>query len=261
MAMIHVISLGAGVQSTTLALMAAAGEIRPMPDCAIFADTGWEPKTVYEQLDRLEKALPFPVYRVSGGNIREDAIRGGSKRSGERFTAIPWFILNPNGSKGMGRRECTTHYKLEPIRRKIVEMHANKRPKGDTEMWIGISTDEAFRMKPSRVQYITNRWPLIELSMNRSACRAWLKRNGWSAPKSACIGCPFRSYEGWRSLSPSELSDAIEVDKAIRLQSGFKGQKFMHRSCKPLAEVDLRSDAEIGQADLFNNECEGICGV
>ena len=37
---LRVLSLGAGVQSTTLALMAAHGEIGPMPDCAIFADTG-----------------------------------------------------------------------------------------------------------------------------------------------------------------------------------------------------------------------------
>lgn len=36
---IHVISLGAGVQSSTMALMAANGEITPMPKCAIFADT------------------------------------------------------------------------------------------------------------------------------------------------------------------------------------------------------------------------------
>lgn len=30
--MIHVISLGAGVQSSTMALMAAHGEIEPMPE-------------------------------------------------------------------------------------------------------------------------------------------------------------------------------------------------------------------------------------
>ena len=40
---LRVHSLGAGVQSTTLTLMAAHGEIGPMPDGAIFADTGWEP--------------------------------------------------------------------------------------------------------------------------------------------------------------------------------------------------------------------------
>lgn len=48
--MLRIISLGAGVQSTTLALMAAAGEIGPMPDCAIFADTQSEPTAVYRHL-------------------------------------------------------------------------------------------------------------------------------------------------------------------------------------------------------------------
>ncbi len=63
---LRVLSLGAGVQSTTLALMAAHGEIGPMPDCAIFADTGWEPAAVYEHLDWLASGnvLPFPIHRV-----------------------------------------------------------------------------------------------------------------------------------------------------------------------------------------------------
>jgi hypothetical protein len=206
--MLRVISLGAGVQSTTMSLMAALGEIGSMPDCAIFADTGWEPMAVYEHLARLEAVLPFPVYRVSGGNIREDSIAGGSARAG-RYAAVPWFIRNADGSHGMGRR----------------------------------------------------RWPLIEAGMNRSNCRGWLTRHGWNAPKSSCIGCPFHSAEQWRSLRPDEIADAIVVDKAIRHQAGSKGEQFMHSSLRPLSEVDLRSYADIGQADLFNNECEGMCGV
>jgi hypothetical protein len=47
---IRYISLGAGVQSSVMALMAARGEIGPMPDCAVFADTQWEPAGVYEHL-------------------------------------------------------------------------------------------------------------------------------------------------------------------------------------------------------------------
>ena len=50
---LRVISLGAGVQSTTMALLAAHGEIQPMPDAAIFADTGWEPAAVYRHLEWL----------------------------------------------------------------------------------------------------------------------------------------------------------------------------------------------------------------
>ena len=61
MTKLNVLSLGAGVQSTVMALMAAEGEITPMPDCAIFADTQFEPESVYTHLDWLETQLPYPV--------------------------------------------------------------------------------------------------------------------------------------------------------------------------------------------------------
>ena len=51
-----VISLGAGVQSSVMAIMAAKGEF-PKPDCAIFADTGYEPKKVYAYLEFLKKNI------------------------------------------------------------------------------------------------------------------------------------------------------------------------------------------------------------
>lgn len=90
---LRVLSLGAGVQSTTLALMAAHGEIGPMPDCAIFADTGWEPKAVYEHLAWLmsPNVLPFPVHIVSAGDIRADLVAGAH---GKRWASIPAFTRN-----------------------------------------------------------------------------------------------------------------------------------------------------------------------
>jgi len=68
---IHIISLGAGVQSSTMALMAAAGEIGPMPVAAIFADTQGEPQEVYDYLEYLKPLLPFPVHVVTAGNIEK----------------------------------------------------------------------------------------------------------------------------------------------------------------------------------------------
>src|SRR5262249_34440571 len=97
--MLRVISLGAGGQSTTPALMAAHGEIEP-PDCAIFADTGWEPRAVYQHLDWLETQLPFPVHRVSRGNLRDDVLAR-RNTTGGRFAAVPWHTVNPDGSEGM----------------------------------------------------------------------------------------------------------------------------------------------------------------
>ena len=51
----RILSLGAGVQSSTMALMAEEGAFGIKPDAAIFADTGWEPKPVIEHLNWLKK--------------------------------------------------------------------------------------------------------------------------------------------------------------------------------------------------------------
>ena len=247
------ISLGAGVQSTTMALMAAHGELTPMPDCAIFADTGWEPKAVYEHLERLEKALPFPVHRVSAGNIREHILSGTGVRTANGYNDVPWFT-----ARGMGKRQCTSHFKIEPIARKQRELLG---PSGTISIWIGISLDEAIRMKPARRKWQKHRWPLIERRMARRDCQTWLTAHGWNAPKSACIGCPYHSDDQWRDLrtKPDEWADAILVDRAIRTQR--RSVQYMHRSLKPLDEADLSTPAEWGQGDLFLNECEGMCGV
>jgi hypothetical protein len=259
------LSLGAGVQSSTLALMIAHGELESV-DAAIFADTGWEPKKVYEWLGWLEKQLPFPVYRVQKGNIRDDTM---AKKKGIRVAAIPWHILNPDGVRALGRRQCTAEYKIQPLTRKTRELLglARRQRAGGghlCEMFIGISTDEALRMKPSRETWKIHRWPLIEKGMSRHDCLAWMERKGYPLPpKSSCIGCPFHNDHEWRLIkADSEAwADALEVDAAIRNQPGMRGQQFMHRSCVPLDEVDLSTAEDHGQVDMFNNECEGMCGV
>jgi 3''-phosphoadenosine 5''-phosphosulfate sulfotransferase (PAPS reductase)/FAD synthetase and related enzymes len=242
--LLRVLSLGAGVQSTTLALMAAHGEIEA-PDCAIFADTGWEPAEVYEHLDRIEPLLPFPVHRVNAGDIRDSIATG-------RYEPIPWHVPG-----GMGRRQCTKQYKIYPIRRKVRELLGGKTPRDGCEMWIGISRDEAHRMKPASVAYIHNRWPLIERDMTRQECRRKLASFGTTAPRSACCGCPFLSDADWR-LRRHQPEWAATVALSHRLAA--TGQ-YMHRSLKPLDQVDLSTAAERGQGDLFGNECEGVCGV
>lgn len=295
---LRVLSLGAGVQSTTLALMAAHCEIGPMPDCAIFADTGWEPQAVYEHLDWLASGnvLPFPIHRVSAGSIRDDLLNAGT---GGRWATIPAFTrtVTPAGSVtpvvdagedgqivvigsrragaeavsiGMIRRQCTTDYKIVPIRRKVRELAGltRRRPPNYpvVEQWIGISLGEIIRMKPSREAWQINRWPLIERRLTRRDCLAWLRRHEYpEPPKSACIGCPFHDDRRWRDNrdhDPAAWTEAIAVDRAIRTGlRGIRGEVFLHRSAVPLDQVDLSTAADHGQLDLFGNECEGMCGV
>ena len=92
---ITVLSLGAGVQSSAMALMAAHGEIEPMPDCAIFADTGSEPQHVYDQLDLVEANVPFPVYRV----MEKDGLEKSIYRAFEdqRIAGPPFFTESAHG--------------------------------------------------------------------------------------------------------------------------------------------------------------------
>lgn len=268
------LSLGAGVQSTTMALMAAHREIGPMPDCAIFADTGWEPQAVYRHLDWLEKQLPFPVYRVSAGNIREDLIARNSARSG-RFITVPFYLKHANGKEGIGRRQCTSHYKVEPIRKKTRELLGvgprGRIPAGSVEKWIGISVDEIIRATPAKVKFETHRFPLLEARMRRIDCLQWLRDRQYPIPKkSACIGCPFHNNAMWREIrdhDPDAWTEACRVDKAIRelvVRPGvprMRGQQFMHASRVPLAEVDLSTAEDRGQLNLFIHECEGMCGL
>ena len=111
------LSLGAGVQSTVLALMADRGEYDlPKPDVAIFADTGWEPPGVYEHLDWLEKQLSFEVVRVRSGNIKDNILEGTSP-DGNNYLGIPAFLTTGDGKKAIAARQCTTKYKVRPINR------------------------------------------------------------------------------------------------------------------------------------------------
>lgn len=264
---LRVLSLGAGVQSTTLALMATHGEIEP-PDCAIFADTQWEPAAVYRHLDWLESVLPFPVRRVTAGDIRQ-GIRDRRTTTGGRYAAVPWHIINPDGSAAMGRRQCSSEYKLAPIMREIRALlgksgRAYIAP-GTVDVLLGISLDEAHRMRASRQRYMVNHYPLVDLGMRRWDCLRWLERHGYPKPdKSACIGCPFHDNAYWRRMrdtSPGEWQDAVQADRELRRGDarGMRGIEYMHRSCVPLDQVDLSLDTR--QADLFGNDCEGMCGV
>jgi hypothetical protein len=63
-----VISLGAGVQSTAMTVMAADGELSPKPDRAIFADTGGEQiKANIEVAYNEHRHIPFLPAPKTGG--------------------------------------------------------------------------------------------------------------------------------------------------------------------------------------------------
>lgn len=268
----HIISLGAGVQSSTMALMAAAGEITPMPDCAIFADTQGEPRAVYENLLWLTKQLPFPVYNVTAGDL---AAKIGVKPNGRfDYMPLPAFVRGKDGKASLLNRSCTRDFKIDPIRRKVRELVGLTRRRSPLEpvvtQWIGISADEAQRARPAREPWVLHRWPLLESGLTRADCLRWMEERGYPRPpRSSCVFCPFHDNAEWADVQarPEDWALAVEVDERIRsLRSGQRTspEAFLHRSLTPLKNLTFRLTKQ--PPDLFDEqsfavECEGMCGV
>ena len=195
----------------------------------------------------------------------------------QNYVDIPVYLKGRDGEgDGIGRRQCTDNYKIRPIRKKIRDLLGLKPrqrvPSGVTvELWLGISTDEAIRMKTSRDRWITNRYPLIEAAMSRQDCIDW-----WAArydrplERSACVACPFQSRQRWVETKrrwPDLFAEAVQIDANLRDSNrglAFAKEPYLHSRRLPLAQAVSLDEAEVGadgQRDGFGNECEGHCGV
>lgn len=266
------------MQSSTMAIMAACGEFPSVPNVAIFADTQDEPKAVYDWLDWLKTKLPFPIIRVSKGKLSEAALRvRTSKETGLHYTKpqLPVFtkyksegtdlldepIERPGGKMP---RHCTADFKIELLKREAKRL-AGLQP---ISMWIGISTDEIIRMKPSNDARIEHRFPLIDdVPMSRTDCLHWMRGKGYpEPPRSACIYCPYHSDEEWlriKTETPLDFKFAVEFEK--KLQHTFSQLEridsvpYLHDSRKPLSEVVF--DRKKSSGFIRQAPCEGMCGV
>jgi len=284
---VKVISLGWGVQSFTLAAMCALGELEPV-DYVIHADTLHESELTYQYAEKMtpwleERGIKVVTVKNKTGtiweNIDKDRIylplftkySGDTKlvnkkellwdENNEEFEEIitDEMVEVSAGKPGQFMRICTERWKIRPIH-KFCQVHRNGER---VETWLGISTDEWQRMKPDRVKYIERRWPLIEKRMSRQDCYDWLSDKGIDLPaRSACTFCPYHNTIEWREMKDRgghDWEEAVAVDKAVRHMR--IGEVFIHPSRIPLDEVDFRSAKEMGQLSLWDNECEGMCGL
>lgn len=300
---IRILSLGAGVQSSALALMYAANIPRlngQTVDVAMFADTQNEPAHVYQWLDWLEQQLPFPVIRVTAGNLADYATTIVTSKRGYQYinNGIPIPVLHADGARGIGRRFCTYHFKIVPLQRAALQLaggraalRAWRKTDGSqplVEMLIGISVDEWARAKPSRVPWMRHSHPLLDMDITRAGCLKWMQDMSFPLPnKSACTFCPYHSdahwadmkendQESWQSAVRFELDiqtamAAVQQHNAQRpenqsaeRQASLKARLFLHKSLVPLDQVVLKPQQTEGQFGLWDEmaeECEGICGV
>lgn len=275
---LRVLNLGAGVQSSAILLMACKGEL-PKPDVAIFADTEEEPASVYRWLDDVLR----PAAATAG--IPIDVVRDTSRADRRhRVDQIPAFVRGAEGIGAPLARQCTRDWKIVPIDRHVKSLiglsKSARWPKTlAVESWLGISGDEIQRMK-SAVEPWRRYWhPLIEEPwagersprwrnppLRRVDCQAWLAANGFGeAPRSACTFCPMHSDREWRRLQehePDAFAEAVKVDALLRSEPRRHAAMFVHRSLRPLGEIDFTRQQTLAlDGDGFGGECSGMCGV
>jgi hypothetical protein len=233
-----------------------------MPNCAIFADTGNEKQATYRHLDWLETVLPYPIVRVRRfpSDLATETVAHYRAEGGSKYTP-PFFYAG-----GMLPIHCSKEWKTRAVIREVrrqLGYAPGERGRDQVEVWIGISTDEAQRMKSAEPPWMHNRWPLIEQRLRRGECLLWLSRHDYKLPpRSACTHCPLQSDREFAEMATEDFAAACAFDEAIRQGgNGTDGPLYLSRHLRPLAKIDFAKLSGAEQPDLFGNDCTGVCGV
>lgn len=257
------------MQSTALALMACENKQKglvnpqvPVYDAIIFCDLGCEPPWVYSQVDFIASAcecfgIPFYVLIT---DLYDDYIQNFGNR---RVVSVPFWSVGEDGKKAKMTRHCTIDYKILAIQKffkytllgyrkyeriKPVDREAH-------EMHIGFSSEEKQRIFDSKHPMLVNRFPLIEMGLQRKDNYKYiLEVWGLDTKASACAFCPFHRNYFFKYIKENckKLYDNVmrldEVLESKQENTSIKSKLFISRSRKRLSEL---TDADCDDAETF----------
>lgn len=131
-------------------------------------------------------------------------------------------------------RWCTNRFKIQCL------MERYKKP---AFQYIGFSTEEGHRAKPSVEVDVENRWPLLEAEMSRDDCKELIKSFDLPIPqKSGCFICPLQRKAQWVKLRrehPCLFQKALDLEHKNIAWAKENGRRPMYLSSsqKPLEAV------------------------
>lgn len=235
-------SNGMGTQSTAIALLIYRG-LLPKPDRIVAADTGYE----YSKSWEYTRQHIQPLMQEMGLTIEiaPHALSKVDMYSMKGELLIPAFDV-ATGSKL--QTFCSSEWKKMVVRR---HLGGYKAYKNGVTMWLGMSSDELGRVKPSDVKWVHHAYPLIELGMSRQDCIDFVLEEGLPLPiKSRCKMCPHQWDDEWIEIvkSGEEWEQAIEIDEQIFRSHNAR----LHRSCQPLSQVTFIPRGKDSKDPLFD---------
>lgn len=254
----RVLSYGGGVQSSTIALMAARGEVEC--DAVIFCDTGSELQSTYDTVEFVSKevqksGIAFYTAYAHFNQSENNHVNG-------YMPLHEWYTLH-NRIPMVRNPRCTFNWKILPFRRLIRELYPSK-TKPLAQVMLGITTDEAHRARESNVQYLENVFPLLDMDMSRQACIDWLKKNypNQKFAKSGCFMCMYQGAKNWNALKANEpelFALAIQMERNARAD-GIKVGLWGGRSIEAFNHDRTLKDFgfDFGPDD-FDCEASGSC--
>lgn len=262
-----ILSCGAGMQSTALALMSCENKMKgiihanvPVYDAVIFCDLGLEPYWVKDQVDFIKKACEdagIPFYKIES-NLYQDYMDNFGRG---HVSSIPFWSVDENGKKAKMRRHCTLDYKIALIekflRYELLGYKKFQRLKPEDlmghEMHIGFSFEERKRMSKDYSKLFVKKYPLIDMKWERADSYKYiLEVWGLDTKASACNFCPFHKNYFFMHLKDNSRDDyekTVAFDRMIgkmQPKTAIRSKIYISRSRKRIEDLlpDECNDAE-----------------
>jgi hypothetical protein len=241
-------SCGGGTQSGAIATLIKLGKL-PTPDYAFMIDTGRERASTWPFVDGFirpalaEVGLELTIVKTADFTDHLDAFY--KNQQGELTILLPGFT-NSNGQKGKLSPFCSGKWK-----RDVAERWMRSKGIQKARNWIGISRDEASRMRAQHRGWLQIWYPLIfDVPMTRPRCVELIRQQGWTdvVPHSACYMCSNQSDAEWLDMKvnhPRDFVAACVFEQEIRrTDPNF----YLHATLQPLSQVDFT-----GQHTMFGD--------
>lgn len=227
-------SCGGGRQSGAIAALISQGRL-PKPDIAFMTDTGRERSSTWPFVEGFIR----PTLAKVGVDLQIVQAADYAKLGVYQNEAVilPGFTNISGDGVGKLSAFCSGTWKRDVAERWL-------RSKGivSCRNWIGISRDEARRIRAQHRSWLELWYPLVfAVPMTAAGCVELIRAFGWMGPvpHSSCWMCPNHADTEWIDMKlnqPQDFQMACELESEARLKDPHF---FLHPACVPLAEVDF----------------------
>ena len=200
---------------------------------AIFADTGFEHKEIYDRIDLVENwcksfhRSDFKIHKVKN----------------EKYGTLPDYIRSSHYYPNFMSRYCTRMFKIEPIDNFLKQYES----KG-VEIMIGLNADEIDKRTGAHglLAFIKYSYPLADNGINREGCIVVLKKTGLYPnfppymKRGGCKGCYYKSdkeFEAMAALDPDEFAEVQLLEENLNQYLSTRGKFFSIRPTKTMKMI------------------------